>query len=127
MRFGKNYHCGADQNIEIPQNCTSGGTLLSFISITPNEGFFPPTIETQITYRFSGQAIEKREGIGAYIAVTPPGVVIEDLVFYTFGTDSSDGLQPKVIIKITGHVGEGADRSDFTLQTMVSQRSLDKP
>lgn len=114
MRFGKNYHCGSGI-VTLPQNCSSGDTLISFLS---NDG-------VQITYRFSGPVIEKQVGTGAFIAVTAPEIAIDDLTFYTLGAGTGDSLQPKVLIKIKSHAGQGKSRSDFTLQTLVSQRALD--
>lgn len=114
MRFGKSYHCGSG-NVTTPQNCPSGATLLSFLS---SDG-------VQITYRLSGQAIEKKIGNDSYIAVTAPEIIIDDLVFYTLGAGTSDSLQPKVLVKIKSRAGTGGSQSDFTLQTLVSQRVLD--
>ncbi|MEK7461477.1 MAG: type II secretion system protein [Patescibacteria group bacterium] len=114
MRFGKNYHCGAG-TITTPQNCPSGDKLMSFLS---NDNF-------QITYRLNNQTIEKKIDNGNYIAVTAPEIVIDSLIFYTVGAGTSDTLQPKVVIKIQSHAGTGINRSNFTLQTLVSQRVLD--
>ncbi len=114
MRFGKTYHCGPG-NIAVPQNCPSGDTLMSFSS---SEG-------DQIIYRLNQNRIEKQiNGVG-YTAVTAPEAVIESLQFYTLGADTSDSLQAKVLIKITGYAGADKNRSDFTLQTLVSQRLPD--
>ena len=115
MRFGKNYHCGLSGIITAPQNCSSGDTFMSFLS----------SGGVQITYRFNNQTIEKRVGSGGFIAVTAPEIVVDDLIFYTLGAGTSDTLQPKVIMRIKSHAGTGKGRSDFTLQTLVSQRVLD--
>lgn len=114
MRFGKRYHCGAGDVTQVA-NCGTGGNLMSFLA----------TDGTQITYRLSGSSIEKQVGNGGYAAVTAPEVVIDDLAFYTLGAGTGDSLQPKVIIKIKSHAGSGKERTDFTLETMVSQRALD--
>ena len=114
MRFGRNYHCSSG-TVTIPQNCPSGDTLMSFLS---SDG-------VQITYRVSGQTIEKKIGGETYIAVTAPEIIIDDLVFYTIGAGASDSLQPKVLIKIKSHAGAAESQSDFTLQTLISQRTLD--
>ena len=79
----------------------------------------------QITYRFSGDRIEKDIAGAGYIAVTAPEIIIDDLDFYTLGAGTGNTLQPKVIIQIKGHAGTGKSQSDFTLQTMVSQRTFD--
>ena len=114
MRFGRNYHCSSG-TVTIPQNCPSGDTLMSFLLSSG----------VQITYRLNSQTIEKQIGGGVYIAVTAPEIVIDDLVFYTIGAGASDSLQPKVLIKIKSHAGAAESQSDFTLQTLISQRTLD--
>jgi prepilin-type N-terminal cleavage/methylation domain-containing protein len=116
MRYGRDYHCGSSGSQTAPQNCSGGDTYMSFLS-SGNE---------QITYRFNGGAIEKQVGNGEFIAVTAPEVLIDNLTFYILGAGTSDALQPKIIMKIKGHSGTTAKgRSDFTLQTLVSQRALD--
>ncbi|MBI1974666.1 MAG: type II secretion system protein [Candidatus Zambryskibacteria bacterium] len=115
MRFGRNYHCGGG-DVSIPQNCSSGDIIISFLS---SDG-------AQITYRFNNASIEKKVGTGSYLAVTAPEIVIDDLVFYAQGASSADALQPKVVMKIKSHAGSGKSRSDFTLQTLVSERTLDR-
>ncbi|PIP56024.1 MAG: hypothetical protein CO183_01605 [Candidatus Zambryskibacteria bacterium CG_4_9_14_3_um_filter_42_9] len=114
MLFGKNYHCGSG-TVTVPQNCSSGDNLISFLS----------SDNIQITYRLNNQSIEKRVNSSEFIAVTAPEIIIDDLVFYTLGAGTSDSLQPKVIIKIQSHAGTGKGRTNFTLQTLVSQRTLD--
>ncbi|MDO8565246.1 MAG: prepilin-type N-terminal cleavage/methylation domain-containing protein [bacterium] len=114
MRFGENYHCGSG-TITVPQNCPSGDTLMSFLS---SEG-------EQITYRLSGASIEKEVNGGGFVPVTAPELVIDNLAFYTLGAGTSNTLQPKVVINIKSHAGSGKGRSDFTIETLVSQRTLD--
>lgn len=115
MRFGKNYHCGSSGILTVPQNCPSGDIFISFLS----------SDNVQITYRLLNQAIEKEVGGGGYIAVTAPEIIIDDLIFYTLGAGTSDTLQPKVLMRIKSHAGTGKGRSDFILQTLVSQRFFD--
>lgn len=114
MRYGRNYHCGSG-SVTTPQNCPEGGTLMSFLS----------SDDEQVTYRLSGTALEKQVENGQFSPATAPEVVIDGLTFYTLGAGIGNGLQPKVIVKIKGHAGQGKGRSDFTLQTLVSQRALD--
>src|SRR3989344_1216880 len=114
MRFGKNYHCGSGTITE-PQNCPSGGTLMSFLS----------SDDLQITYRLNGTTIEKKTEDEIYLPVTGPEITIDDLTFFTFGAAKVDLLLSNVIIKIKSHAGTGKGQSNFTLQTLVSQRNLD--
>ncbi len=115
MRFGKNYHCGSSGSATTPQNCPSGETFLSFLS----------SDSAQITYRLSGQAIEKKTGNDAYVAVTAPEIAIDSLIFYTLGAGTGDTLQPKILMKVKAHSGSNKGRTDLTLQTLVSQRVPD--
>lgn len=117
VRFGQNYHCNGQVTgtITTPRNCASGDTLLSFLS---NEG-------DQVTYRLSNQTIEKRINSEDFIAVTAPELVVDDLDFYVLGAGTGNTLQPKVIVRIKSHAGTGRSRSDFTLQTLLSQREPD--
>lgn len=115
MRYGKNYHCGSLGSLTVPRNCQMGDTFISFLS----------SEDTQITYKLNDQTIEKEVDNGGFIAVTAPEIIIDDITFYTLGASSNDTLQPKVIIKINGHSGRNKGRSDFTIQTLVSQRVLD--
>lgn len=117
VRFGENYHCNSQVtgSITSPQNCASGNILLSFLS---NEG-------NQITYRLNNQSIEKRINGEDFIAVTAPELVVDDLDFYVLGAGTGDTLQPKVILRVKSHAGTGRGRSDFTLQTLMSQREPD--
>lgn len=115
MRYGRNYHCGSSGTITVPQNCPSSDTFMSFLS----------SDNTQITYRLNGSTMEKQVGSGDFVPVTAPEVTIDGLNFYALGAGTGNTLQPKIIIKITGHAGTGDSRSNFTIQTLVSQRALD--
>lgn len=113
MRYGKNYHCGGG-TLADPQDCPEGQSLFGFLS---SDG-------EQIAYRHNGAAIEKSVAGGAYIAVTAPEVIIDKLYFYTIGTSASDAYQPHTVMILVGHAGSGRGRSDFNIETAVSQRAI---
>ena len=114
MRYGENYHCGGG-SITLPQNCAEGDTLLSFFS----------SENKQITYRLNNNAIEKEVDNAGFLPITAPEVVIENLTFYALGA-GADTSQPKVLIRIKGYAGvANKGKSDFILETLVSQRVLD--
>ncbi len=115
MRFGKNYHCGSTGQLSSPQNCPSADVAMTFLN---SEG-------VEVSYRFVSQVLEKKTGSGEYIAVTAPELVIDVGRFYVLGAGTSNVLQPKVMVMIKAHAGSGRNRSDFTLETLVSQRALD--
>jgi prepilin-type N-terminal cleavage/methylation domain-containing protein len=119
MRFGTNYNCGLSAPITYPQNCSSGGSTVAFRAVDGRT----------ITYRKSGSSIEKSiDGGATYTPVTAPEIAISDLTFYVLGTGSqTPEQQPRVLIKIKGTAGvKDIDRTDFTVQTLVSQRILDQ-
>jgi prepilin-type N-terminal cleavage/methylation domain-containing protein len=115
IRYGTKYHCG-EGTFELPQNCPEGGTILSFLS-SDNE---------QITYRLAGTSLEKKVEDGDFAAVTAPELVLEDLKFYSLGSGTDNTLQPKIIVKLKGYSGTEKNRSELTLQTLISQRLVDE-
>lgn len=120
IRFGRNYHCctagSCAADMTAPRNCSAGGNTISFLS---NDNI-------QTAYRFNSGAIEKSVNGGiTYTRLTAPEAVIEDLTFYVLGTGDNN-LQPKALIKIKGYSGtQPESRTNFTLQTLVSQRVLE--
>jgi type II secretory pathway pseudopilin PulG len=125
MRFGTKYYCGSSYYNPAAQNCPSGSTAISFLT-QDNQ---------QVGYDINSTSIVKTVNGAAHIPVTAPEVVITDLTFYVLGamppsTDvcdgSSDCLQPRVLIKIKGYAGTKPEsRTNFTVQTTVSERHLD--
>lgn len=116
MRYSTNYHCGPSGDLALPQNCPTGDSLVSFLT---NDGI-------QIAYRKSGGAIEKSvDGGASYVAVTAPEILIDDLTFFVLGAGTANSLQPKILLKIRGRAGAAEGESQFTIQTLISQRSLD--
>lgn len=117
MRFGTVYHCGTQGSLATPQNCSGGSSFIGFLT---SDG-------VQTVYRRSGTAIQKSiNGGSSYTAVTAPDISIDDLTFYVLGAVTTDTIQPKVLIRVRGTAGEGISQTDFTLQTLVSQRILDR-
>ncbi len=116
IRFGGLYHCGSSGNLSTPANCSNGDTSLA-LRLNGNT----------IVYRRSGARIEySSNGGSSYVALTPPEVVITNMLFYVLGASNSDQLQPYVVIVIKGYVGNRpTTQTVFSLQTFVSQRELD--
>lgn len=117
IRFGQRYHCGTGI-YTAPQNCPSGDSVISFLS---SDG-------QQMVYRLTGTSIERSvDGGSTFVGVTAPEIVIENMRFYVLGAvEYPDPLQPKVVITIKGYSGaRESERTDFSLQTVVSQRLLD--
>lgn len=119
IRFGKDYHCGETGTLSSPQNCPGGDSYIGFLS----------SEDTRIIYRLNNSTIEKSvDGGSTFIPVTAPEITIESLSFYVLGTGAlaQNTLQPRVLITIKGYAGAKSNtRTEFALQTLVSQRTLD--
>ena len=124
IRLGTDYHCGLGL-VEEPQSCIGGDTQLAFESEVGDPG----TSDDQVIYRIYGTQLEQSiDGGAIFIGITAPEVIIEDFKFYVIGAERPDRLQPRVIMTIRGYAGVSLRaKSNFNLQTMVSQRILDVP
>lgn len=112
---------GMARNIRVGSNYDNGGVSGSSPQIT----FLDQNGDTVI-YRRNALTLEREKNGEGFVAVTAPEVVIDDLRFYVDGEAAGDNLQPRVTIIIKGHVGTQQDtRTDFNIETMVSQRLID--
>lgn len=143
LRTGTNYHCTSSGTLATPKDCGAGGvsgtTPGTYISFLDAEG-------TRVTYRFDnaqddtslcGQkalpygCIVRSINGGAFLPLTAPDVVVENLSFYVTGAEpkqaaSADTTQPKVTILVRAHVViKSTQKSWFNLQTTVTQRIYD--
>ncbi len=116
MRFGTHYHCGSG-DFSQPQVCPSGDTIVAFVN----------TSGDHMVYQLNGTTLERSSDNGAhFISVTSPEIIIENLTFRVFGAIPGDSLQPKILISIKGYSEtKASSRSEFSLQTVVSERHLD--
>ncbi len=122
IRFGSRYHCDINQGggLNTTRDCAGGATS---IAVLDSQG-------QQVVYRLDGTRISRSINGGAYQYITGTDVSINSLNFYVLGSDTysatNNVIQPKVIMSITGHAGaKASSRTDFRLQTMVSQRLFD--
>jgi prepilin-type N-terminal cleavage/methylation domain-containing protein len=130
IRVGRAYHCGDTVAVATPQNCPSGSSIFAFLP----SGEDPDLTTNRTVYRLNSAAhqIERSLDSGAtWIGITAPEVVVNTLAFYTVGAHSSrgtpaDNIQPRVVMIVEGVAGTSAAlRSEFNIQTTVSQRLLD--
>lgn len=126
IRFGINYHCGSSGDLSRPRDCPSGDNS---ITVVASSGILT-------TYSFSDGRISKSENYGTPSYITSDSVTIESATFRVFGSypysdesgGTTDTLQPQTIIVITGYAALGVNplnRTRFSIETTVSQRSLD--
>lgn len=123
MRVGTRYSCNDGTD------CQSGAEKFSYKanrSVDGNGSYDPEDSNDRIEYALSAEGrLTKRISGGSPYPVTAEEIKIESLRFYVIGAAASDGGQPKVVISIRGYAGQGESRSDFNIQTTVSQRAID--
>lgn len=124
MRMGSSYHCGNTGTLSAPQDCVAGSNYVVFEPSGGDGG----TLTDQVVYRLNNNQIERSTsggGTGSFLPITAPEVVVENMQFYVTGTAAASE-QPKVVIIVEGHAGvKSRVRTDFNIQTVVSQRLLD--
>ena len=120
IRVGKTYHCGTGGTITSAQDCIAGASYFAFEGVDGN----PSSSGDQIVYRLLGNQIQKSSDGGSnFVGINAPEIIVEGLNFYVEGAPTGDSKQPKVLITVFGQTGISArTRSDFNLQTLVSQR-----
>lgn len=113
IRVGTDYSCATT-------NCDSeGSSSFSFMSTDGEE----------VTYTFNSTdaRIERTIGTGSPASLTAPEVTVQELRFYLTGESPSDSTQPRVLIVAKGLAGPtGKTQTEFSLETMVTQRILDR-
>ena len=123
LRVGYDYHCNVDFTpVTSPSDCISGASSIAF------EGYKGTgSSADQIIYRLNNGQIERSiDGGGIYIPLTSPELSIDNLLFYVTGALPGDGAQPRVVIVLSGSATfKGAIKTEFKLQTTISQRRID--
>lgn len=110
LRVGTDYHCDGS-------SCSrDGGDSLAFTDVDGRE----------VEYRLNSTTdqIEREIDGGGFQALTAPEVTVDRLMFYVDGVDSEG--QPRVLIVVSGRAGVGRSETTFDIQTLVSQRTLDR-
>jgi hypothetical protein len=128
IRVGRSYSCNGGGDCE-----TLGGTRFTFKANRDINGSGGYDSSDQMEYAFdavNGSITRQILGGGPNgnstpVRITASEIVIESMKFYVLGTGSSDQKQPKVVITLQGYSGTGSTRSDFNIQTTVTQRPID--
>lgn len=126
IRTGRTYNCMTSPSIPsvLPGGVADCANGKSGLVLTDDHG-------NRLAYRYdnASKRISRRDMVSgsAWIALTAPEVVIDDMLFYVTGTGVGDTLQPTVTMSIRGHMGlkESTD-SSFNIETSVTQRVLDE-
>ncbi len=134
IRFGTNYHASAQTtgscNLATPRDTqvNDGVADMSSMSVIDSDG-------NEVSYSLVNGQIMRSVNNASPFALTSPDVNIQTLSFRVFGSYpyvdpgngcGSDSIQPIVIIVMKGVVtGQRESGTTFSLETTVSQRTLD--
>lgn len=130
IRIGSGYSCGGAAGSKV--NCASGGDSFSFYANRDVNGSGGVDNSDTVMYTRVGSRIEKQllidAGAGGSLVsspITASEIQVTNMKFYVTGAESG-GDQPRVLIVIQGYSGTSTTRSDFNIQTTVSQRAGDQ-
>ncbi len=120
IRVGTAYAC--NDSLVTPNCLTNGSAIFGYNDV--NLG--------RVVYQFANSGIYKiytgSTGSQVNERITSPEVVVDSMQFYVDGALSgiADG-QPRVIMVLNGHAGTAVKaRTDFKLQTSITQRQFDE-
>jgi prepilin-type N-terminal cleavage/methylation domain-containing protein len=125
---GGDYHCDGRQAPVTPVDTTD----LSLPRSCPNPYYDSAMIfksnkgGEQISYWLDNGEVYKRVGVPAGEKLTTLDVIrINDLKFYVSAGENvgDDEEQPRVTIVVSGEVGEGDLRTEFNVQSTITQRN----
>lgn len=126
LRTGSNYDCNSIVSIgsdSVWSNCPSGAGSISFISQNNTSSF------KDVAYTLSNGSLQKcflnNFNNTECVDMTSSDVSVDNLMFYVNGADPADNFQPSVYIVMKGSVSIGKEKTDFSLQTFVSQRNTE--
>lgn len=133
IRTGNGYYCSSGSetvgDYTAVQDCNKG-TYLSIIE--GGKSLSAGSDNRRIAYRYnaSAQSVERKIGSGTWVSLTDASVAITSMHFNVTNSankgDGGNNLQPNTTIYISGMItGIGETSTDFTLQTTVTQRTLD--
>lgn len=125
IRVGSGYDC-VPSTLSVTDDCpfTPGDSFMYRANKDVNgDGNFDSN--DKIIFSKSGTGIVKQVLGSTAIPITASEINVTNLKFYVSGAASPGGAQPKLTMIIQGYSGAGKTRSEFNIQTTVSQRASD--
>lgn|SRR3989338_494165 len=127
LRTGDVYHCGSSGVLNLPQDCPPSGNAGTEITFLNSSG---QTIRYRIATCGAVGCIQKSTNGGADEQITGDDINILNLHFFVTGSQPSSGESPPfhavITLIATGEAGLGKSKSQFSLQTTVTQRTVRK-
>ena len=129
VRYGTTYHCGSG-DFSSPQSCVddhSGLDTSKFAFVDKNGVLTIYEFQASPGVADGSGSIYKCINDTASnhcVSITAPEVHIKNLSFYVQGAMPADANQPQLMIMISGYAQAGLNKSDFNIETLVSQRNL---
>lgn len=127
IRVGLKYRCtndSGDSGVTALDCGGAGGTVFSYKANRDLDGNGYDDSD-RIKYWVQGGRIMRQSASDPAIPITATEITVDSLRFYVDGSAQYDGRQPKVVMTVGGSSGVGKTRSEFNIQTTISQRSLD--
>jgi prepilin-type N-terminal cleavage/methylation domain-containing protein len=126
IRTGYDYSCGDGTGSygdlgNAVHDCPTGagGSSVAFVN---SEG-------AQVQYRFDSinhKIVKKTNALNSEVDITAPEVYVDTLTYFVDGA-TVPGQQPHMLVRIKGSAGSVKNKSNFDIQTYVSQRALNLP
>ena len=133
LRTGMSYHCDYSVTTparDVPLDCIVIGAN-SIVFEEANGTITDPNDNYVYRLNTVTNQIERQKNTSTgFVSITAPDIPITHLSFFVWNTNSADGRQPVVIIRLEGLVGPAADprkMTRFNLETLVTQRLPDIP
>lgn len=116
LRSGSSYHCGSVTTSPVPTNCEypNPGSSLSFFNKNAQA----------VSYSVSGSALVKTINGSTIPLTNTNAVTINSINFYVTGAPKADGLQPQIVLVVTGTT-VGKIQQSFTVETGATVRGPD--
>jgi prepilin-type N-terminal cleavage/methylation domain-containing protein len=118
IRRGTEYSCG----LSGPDNCSTGSPSFVFKFVDGTKYVYEKNGDNElVALKLDADNTRLDETV-----LTTPEIKIDNLTFYVEGVGVNQ-IQPRVIISLSGHTEyKRKDRSNFSIQTSVTQRVLEK-
>ncbi len=119
VKFGTNWRCDGGTN------CTDGKEISFDDRFTLVDPSGQPILQI-VSYRLNDAQIERKIDVGIYESITSKEIEITDFKFTVDGI-GPDQAQPFATVRVRGVVGgTKASKTEFDLQTAMSQRELEE-